>query len=135
MHLRRALLLFALVLGLTALAASIAPAPRSQDATAPTQPPAPAAAPEGTLSLTFRAPPGHGGAPARRVSPGAHVVVEVAATEAGQATIPALGRADSVTPDSPGRFDLIEPASGRYDVMFAPALGSPVRVGTLVTSG
>ncbi|HEX8117693.1 MAG TPA: hypothetical protein VF521_10520, partial [Pyrinomonadaceae bacterium] len=78
MHLRRALLLFALVLGLTALAASIAPAPKRDDA--PTVPPTGGAGPAAEdEALTFRAPPRRkAGASVRRVVPGSHVTVAVA---------------------------------------------------------
>jgi hypothetical protein len=136
MHLRRALLLFALVLGMTAVAASVAPAPRSPDdssspaSTAPTRP----GPPEAALALSFRVPPKGRTAPSRRVAPGAHVVIAVTASRPGQVQIPALGRTETVTPATPARFDLIAPPPGRYDIGFKPSLGELERVGTLVTA-
>ena len=138
MHLRRALILFALVLGLTALAASIAPAPRNQpDAPGAAAPPPAASTTPDALTLAFAAPPPRHGGPARRVTSGRHVVVEVAAVGSGQATIPRLGRTASVTASAPARIDILAPPPGRYDVIFQPPLGAgePVRVGTLVSRG
>jgi hypothetical protein len=137
-HLRRALILFALVLGLTALAASIAPAPRTpQQQVVTPPPPPPAAAPAGTVTVSFAAPAPRKRPPARKVVPGSHVVVQVVSASPGDVRIPKLGRIDSVTPNTPARFDLIAPAAGPYDVFFQPppAQGPPVRVGTLVSAG
>ena len=140
MHLRRALLLFALVLGLTALAASIAPPPRGEKekpAPAPA-PPAPSPSTDGgaeAKTLPFRAPPAKGGElPERKVAPEAHVVIEVRSREVGQATIPKLGRLANTTETVPARFNLLAPPPGRYDVLFEPSGGEPSRVGTLVTA-
>jgi hypothetical protein len=132
-HLRRALLLFALVLGLTALATAVAPAPPPRDA-ATVAPPAPRPPVEAvtTLSLTAPAP---GKPPVRAVRSGAHVVLDVQSAEGGEASIPALGRTESVAAATPARFDLLVPGAGRYDVLFTPALGSPARIGTLVSRG
>src|SRR5919199_3508610 len=107
-HVRRALLLFALVLGLTALAASVAPAPRqggSDTVPGARRPPAAGAAQQ-PIEVAFRAGDTPRGAPARRVSAGAPVVVVVASGGPGQVTIPRLGRVASVTPRAPARFDL-----------------------------
>jgi hypothetical protein len=130
-HLRRALLLFALVLGLTALATAIAPPPPApDDNVAPPPPPRRSVAPATTI--TFPAPAKH--RPLRRaIGPDAHVVVQVDASEGGEATIPKLGRAASVAPGAPAQFDLLGLTQGRYDVLFEPALGTPARVGTLVS--
>lgn len=134
MHVRRALLLFALVLGLTALATAIAPAPPPPDeptvATPPTRPPV-----EPETTFAFQAPPPRRGGVEQRVAPDAHVVVEVVSAEGGQATIPKLGRLETVSDGAPARFDLLDLAVGRYDVLFEPALGEPVRIGTIVSAG
>ena len=135
MHLRRALLLFALVLGLTALAASIAPPPRSDPEPAP-PPPAPQAG-EGTAgetaTLSFRAPPARGKLPERKVATDDHVIVEVSAAEPGQATIPRLGRTASVTETVPARFNVLAPPPGSYDVMFEAVGQESRRIGSIVT--
>src|SRR5687767_2188958 len=97
MHLRRALLLFALVLGLTGLAASIAPPPQ-RDKDAPVEPP-PAPAPEAALDqrrLLFRAPV-RDRPVVRRARPDTRVLVEVAVRRPGQVSLPALGRIEYAT--------------------------------------
>jgi hypothetical protein len=110
-HFRRAILLFALVLGLAA------PAGVSQTDAA-------------TRQLAF----GAGGRRVRRAREGQHVVVSVASEAGGLATIPRLGRTGTVGPAAPARFDLLAPAPGRYDVMLELSGASePKRVGTLVT--
>jgi hypothetical protein len=126
------MLLFALVLGLTALATAIAPPPPAPDDDVTTPPPPrPAAAPATTISLP--APP-KGRPPRREVTPDAHLVVQVLASEGGQVAIPKLGRIASVAGGVPAQFDLLGLGQGRYDVLFEPALGTPLRVGTLVSS-
>jgi hypothetical protein len=129
-HLRRALLLFALVLGLTALATAIAPVPERHDesevAPPPPQPPVPPA-----TTLTLRAPSKT--ARAYRVAANARVVVQVVAGEGGQVEIPKLGEVQSVGEDATGEFDLLDLAPGRYDVLFEPALGTPAKIATIVS--
>jgi hypothetical protein len=135
-HLRRALLLFALVLGLTALAASLAPPPAQDDQpSTQTGPPPPTEVSDpGEQRVGFHFPPtGHKPA-TRRVAAGRPVVVFVASTQAGQATIPLLGRVGSITPEDPARFDLLLSEDSSYDVRFTPATGGPSRrLGKLVT--
>jgi hypothetical protein len=136
-HLRRALLLFALVLGLTALAASLAPPPAQDDqpATQTTQAPPTEVADPGELRVGFHFPPTDHKPATKRVAAGQPVVVFVAAKQAGQATIPLLGRVSSITPEDPARFDLLLPEDADYDVRFTPATGGePRRVGRLVTA-
>jgi hypothetical protein len=134
-HLRRALLLFALVLGLTALAASIAPPPKEEKATTPTRPPAATTPGAGRqASLSFRAPVEGKAPPVRRAAPGAHLTVAVSSAAPGQAAIPLLGRTASVSADTPARFDLVAPEPGRYAVVFTSTAGEPSHVGTIVTA-
>ena len=129
MHLRRAILLFALVLGLAALAAAVSPTRQSKAPTlAPTPPP------PGADALTRNLVFGAGGPRARRAREGEHLVVSVASEAGGVATIPRLGRTASVSPSAPAQFDLLAPPAGRYDVMVAVSGSTePRRVGTLVT--
>jgi hypothetical protein len=132
MHLRRAILLFALVLGLAALAAAVSPSrEESRPALAPAPPPP--ASDVVPRNLTFDAS-AEGPARVRRARAGEHVVVSVASDVGGVVTIPKLGRTGSAAPDAPARFDLLAPPPGRYDVMLAASESSePQRVGTLVT--
>jgi hypothetical protein len=135
-HLRRAILLFALVLGLTALAAAVSPTRDSTPALtspAPAPAPSPAAAQPATRTVAIDSRPG-ARAVDRSARQGDRVVLRVSSTEGGQITIPRLGRTDSVSPAAPAQFDLLAPSPGRYDVLFAAAAGAePRRVGTLVT--
>ena len=132
MHLRRALLLFAIVLGLAALVASVsrpreqparAPAPRS---TAPQRAPTatPREAPPKAVRLTFT--------DERRVRRRLRVrqpaSVSVKVGTAGQVEIPALGLSASAEPLTPARFELLPSEAGRYEVRFTPAEGGRTRV-------
>jgi hypothetical protein len=131
-HLRRALLLFALILGLTALATAVAPPPPPpDDSTVTPEPPRPAVQPPTTVTLQAPAP--RPALRAHRVKPGDHVIVQVNASEGGEVSLPKLGRTATVADGAPASFDVIVPAAGRYDVLFEPALGTPARVGTLVS--
>ena len=129
MHFRRAILLFALVLGLAALAAAVSP---SRDTSGPPVAPAPAGpGPDAaTRNLAFTV----GGKRVRRAREGEHIVVSVASEAGGVATIPRLGRTASVSPTAPAQFDLLAPPPGRYDVMITTSgSAEPQLVGTLVT--
>jgi hypothetical protein len=133
--LRRAILLFALVLGLTALAAAVSPSrddSRGGGGNA-TLAPAPPASPPTQIVLDARRSPGRA-PPVLRAKENEQVIVVVRASEGGLATIPRLGRTASVSAAAAARFDLLGPAPGRYDVTFEPAgSGEPRRIGTLVT--
>jgi hypothetical protein len=131
-HLRRAILLFALVLGLTALAAAVSPSRNTgRQLTGP--PPTPPSAAPVARTISFTA--GTDGQPTLRTArTGEHVVVSVSSEAGGVVTIPRAGRTASVSSADPARFDLLAPAPGRYDVLFATSgLDEPRRVGSLVT--
>src|SRR3954471_7084716 len=134
---RRAILLFALVLGLTALAAAVSPSrDNSDDDGGAVVAPAPSVSASDALPrqivLDTRRPRARSPRLLRaRVNE--HVVVSVLAPRGGLATIPELGRTATVSA-APARFDLLAPEPGRYDVMFEAANSEePRRVGTLVT--
>jgi hypothetical protein len=135
-HLRRALLLFALVLGLTALAASVAPAPSEEDEPPPAAAPAPPESAGGAeaTTLRFRAPVRGDKPPQREVAPDEHIVVEVSSAQPGQVTIPKLGRTATVTETVPARFNLLAPPPGRYEVLVEPSGEEPRRVGWIVSA-
>ena len=123
-------------MGLTAVAASVAPPPPEEKRTTPAPPPA-QASPNRAGSEVKRvefAQPRRGRATSRPVKPGQHVVVQVKSEQAGEVTIPRLGLTGNVAPLTPATFDLLAPAAGRYDVMFTAPEGEPARVGTLVVS-
>ena len=142
MHLRRALLLFALVLGLTALAAAVSPSrddggagsAGSGSAVAPAPAVSASEALPRQIVLDTRRRPRTGVARVLRARENEHVVVSVLSSDGGLATIPRLGRTARVSAAAPARFDLLGPAPGRYEVMFEPAGSGEQRlVGTLVT--
>ena len=124
MQIRRVLLLFALVLGLSALVASIAPPPEESDEepaprTATARTPAPAA-PAGPLHVTLRSG-------TRRVPLDSSFTLEVPVQEPGEVVLRGLGFRQSADPRAPARFDLLASPAGRYAVAFAPPL-QPQRV-------
>jgi hypothetical protein len=139
-HVRRALLLFAIVLGLAAIAASVSRQPEEsgeraeQPAPAEQQPEpsvssgtAPAA--DGTIELTFNASRDQ----RRRLDAGQPASVLVEVDEPGLVEIPDLGLsapADSLTP---ARFEVLVPNPRRLDLTLTPVDGDESRpVGTLV---
>lgn len=129
---RRAVLLFALVLGLTALAAAVSP---SRDGGSDSGQPAPA---PGSAYVLPRQVVFEVRSAARpqvlRARAGARVVVVVRAAAGGLVTLPQLGRTATVSAATPAQFDVLAPA-GRYDVMYTPSGGGsePRRVGTLLS--
>ncbi len=137
-HLRRAILLFALVLGLTALAAAVSP---SRETPQPAIGLAPAA-PGGTTvprNITFKL--SESGIPkVQYARTGQHILLTIPVREGGLVTIPLLGRTATASAANPAQFDLLAPPPGRYDVMFEPSGSSglsaePRRAGTLITRG
>jgi hypothetical protein len=146
-HIRRALLLFAIVLGLAAVAASLSrtgdedpPRPPEQATTStPEQDTTPRAAPrEETTEVA------DGGATVEmnaaedkssRIEAGRATTLEVAVVEPGQVDIPDLGLTAAADPLTPARFDLLVSSPGRYAIDFTPSEGNEARsAGTLVVS-
>jgi hypothetical protein len=133
MHLRRALLLMALVVFLVSVVAALAPQSRDRGTGAGGDlPPAPVASPPvRTIELRF---PARGEARRVRVATGAHVVLEVATTQSGEASVPALGLVQPAETTTPAQFDVLAERPGSYDVSFDPAAGEPAVVGRLVVA-
>jgi hypothetical protein len=134
-HLRRALLLFAIVLGLAAVAASFS---RSGDEAPQSPPPAAPAREEPTVSpgpsaerpaaLRFNAARDR----TRRLEVGRPATVEVAVDEPGQVQIPLLGLSSPAAPVTPARFDILPSEARRYRIVFTRAAGDEqVPAGTL----
>jgi hypothetical protein len=142
-HLRRALLLFAIVLGMAALVASLSrPVDQRRDGTSPavqrptgppTATPGPSAGPEPGLpqTLTFDAAEKQSmKLPADRAA-----TVEVAVPEPGSVDIPEMGLSAAADPVTPARFDVLATRPGRYRLVFTPAKGEePVPAGSLVVT-
>jgi hypothetical protein len=139
-HLRRALLLFAIVLGLAAVAASVSrprstsdplrsPPPTTTAEDKPTATPAPEGAPA-PIELTFSAASPR----ARGIQAGQAATVIVKVEEAGQVGIAGLGMSDEAEPLTPAHFDVLTQTTGRHPITFVPAGAEELaqRVGTLV---
>ncbi len=126
MELRRALLLFALVLGLAAIAASVSRPPAEEDTdTASEAPPrgqstptaAPAPGPGPPAEITFEADL----QPETRTVPvGRAATVTVTAYEPGQVEIERLGLNAPAEAHGPARFDLLAGSPESYAVIFTP---------------
>jgi hypothetical protein len=143
-HLRRALLLFAIVLALAAVAASVS-RPRDEGGE-PTMPPAaqpgetggePTVSPgpeppdPGTVELTFQAWRDQ----RRRLEARQPATVLVEVDEPGQVELPDFGLSDSAEPFTPASFDVFTSEPGRYRVLFTPAEGDEAETaGTLVVT-
>lgn len=136
MHARRALLLFAIVLGLAAITASFS---RSDEESAPPPPPPvaeepsvePGTAPiaEGPATVMLEAGPRE----RLRIDAGRPASVEVAVDEPSLVEIPALGLSEPAEPLTPARFDILPEQPGRIEVIFTPAdTDEPEPAGTLV---
>ena len=136
MHLRRAVLLMGVILVTVAIVGALVPVPRER--TAREAPPAapPVAAERGSVrTLSLRYPPAER-PPRLRVDAGPHLVLQVAASEPGEATVRALDLVGAADPDTPARFDLLASRPGRFTVAFEPAAGGTARtVGTLRVTG
>ena len=127
------LLLFALVLGLSALVAA-AVSPPEEDEEPAREAPTGQSQPGATARLVrFEVPerPARADAPTRRVPPGSRLSVEVAVPRPGEVTISALGLRQSGDPLAPARFDLLAPEAGRYAVVFEPVRGPDRVVGRI----
>ena len=146
MHLRRALLLFAIVLGLAAVAASVSrpgrdnttsepfrgvtPTTTEQQQTPTVAPaPGPEPAPAPVVRRFFASQPG-----AQKIKAGQAATVYVEVDEPGQVEIADLGLSAAAEPLTPARFDLLTSQTGRHPITFMPAADetATVRIGTLV---
>lgn len=142
MHLRRALLLFAIVLGLAAIAASVSrqpeesssPPPRSPAATepeAPTVEPRPVTGAGAVTTIELDAGPRE----RVRVDAGQPITLEVSVAEPGLVEIPMLGLSAFGEPLTPARFELFPSDTGRIEVKFTPVdTDETETAGTLVVA-
>jgi hypothetical protein len=134
-HLRRALLLFAIVLGLAALATSISRPEREEPRDRPVSPleqpqasPGPAAAAIGELRL-----PKPGGGRSVALESGQAATLLVSVEEPGQVELPSLGLASPAEPNTPARFELLARDPATHRVRLTPAEGAEERsIGRLI---
>jgi hypothetical protein len=136
-HLRRALLLFAIVLGLAAIAASLSrPGDGDRETPRPaTTPPratvSPGTSGEPPVTLLFDAERDQ----TRRLEVGRPATVEVAVEEPGQVEIPTLGLSATAEPVTPARFYVLPTGVRRYPIAFTPAASDESRpAGTLAVT-
>ena len=135
MELRRALLLFAIVLGVAAVVAALAsPTPRRSETTS-SAPPAPEATPRGSGRPPARVRVNGRRAPVTRtLQAGRATTVIVAVDEPGQVELRGLGLTQAAEPRTPAVFETLPSARGRYEVLFTPAGGVRARpLGMLVS--
>jgi hypothetical protein len=138
-HLRRALLLFAIVLGLAAIAASVSrededsssPPPTVAEQPEPTVEPGSATESEQAAIVELEAGPRE----RVRIEAGRAVTVEVDVPEPGLVEIPMLGLTATGEPLTPARFDILASEPARIEVQFTPAeTDEPEPAGTLVVT-
>jgi hypothetical protein len=134
-QIRRVLLLFALVLGLSALVASIAPPPETRDEAAEdttvATSPAPPAMVMNPARVEFSARAAGGPPETRRVRVGSSFVMEVSVPKPGDVVVYGLGLRQSADELTPARFAVLAEPRGRYPVNFVPVDGEPRVVGRL----
>ena len=134
MQIRRVLLLFALVLGLSAVVASIAPPPEETDRDAGKTVPeagAPSAPFVRTPPVRLRAGATASPRVTRRVRAGSSFVLIVPVREPGDVVIDDLGLRQSADPHFPAHFELLASPPGAHYVGFVPALDRRRVIGQL----
>ena len=136
MELRRALLLFAIVLGLAAIVTAVSRPPeraqRDEEAATPSERPDPTARPapdrHTAASISFSAAKPR----TERLDAGRPATVTVKVSVPGQVELPSLGLSATAEPLTPARFEVLENGPGRHAVRFTPARGGEARnAGTL----
>ena len=143
MHIRRALLLFAIVLSMAALVASLSRPPDERAKTEPREEPGPGTAPAGPDTAT-PAPADNPPQPLsfdaasrdrRRLPAGRAATLEIAVDEPGSVEIPDLGLSASTDEHAPARFEIFPTRAGKYEILFTPANGDESRpAGSLVVT-
>jgi hypothetical protein len=136
-HVRRALLLFALVLGVAALAAAVSQPRQETREAQPREPRAPTVAPArpadqrslAAAQIEFAA---EAGRRTKRLEAGRAATVTVQVTEPGEVVLEGLGLVAAAEPLTPARFEVLQSRPARHRVRFTPAGSDEARtVGTL----
>ena len=141
MELRRAILLFAVVLGVAAIVSSIARPPErggddaASDGAPATKQPKPSSSSSGSRTpqpktIEFRS----GAKPqTRKLEVGQPATVLVDVETPGQIDIPTLGLTDAAEPLTPAMFEVLATAKGNHAIMAQPATSDalPSKIGTL----
>jgi hypothetical protein len=122
-------MLFAIVLGMAALVASLSrPVDERREDSAQREPrdpgpptASPKPAPDLPDALGFEASENE----TMRLPAGAAATVEVSVEEPGSVEIPGMGLSSPANPETPARFDVLPNRPGRYQLLFTPAGGNP----------
>ena len=115
-------MLFAIVLGVAALAAAVSRPGRDRGTRRAPSPPLPELAPGPAAPARARLSFSERGRPRReRLRAGRAVTVTVSVREPGQVDVPGLGLTAAAEPLTPARFDVFARRPGRYAVRFTPA--------------
>jgi hypothetical protein len=129
-HLRRALLLFAMVLGFAALAAAVSRTSRldrTDRGAAPSPPPSGEVRPPEEVELSAKGRPR-----TARVTADDSTLLSASVDEPGQVEVEGLGLLAAADSSTPATLPL-SAQPGRYSVLFTPSRdGEPRRIGTLV---
>jgi hypothetical protein len=138
MHVRRALLLFAIVLGLAAIATAVSQPPARKDRNGaggqpPTQPEPRTLRPRHEGARPTRVGfTSSSRARVRRLEAGQPAEVTVAVDRPGQVELDGLGLSAPAEPLTPARFEVLAPRATRADVLFVPAgAAASRRIGVL----
>jgi hypothetical protein len=140
-EIRRALLLFAMVLGMAALVASLSRPPDERAKTERRKEPGPGTA---TAGPGTAAPADNPPRPLsfdavsrdrRRLPVGRAATLEITVDEPGSVEIPDLGLSASTDEHTPARFEVFPTRAGNYEILFTPASGDESRpAGSLVVT-
>jgi hypothetical protein len=134
-HLRRVVLLFAVILGVMAIVTATAPDESDDGPPAPAAPPPEPGSRGAPERVTFHVG-ARGPLPEARVPRGRQAIVEVRVREPGQVALEGFGLLEPAEPGTPAVFDVFTRRPGRYEAVFTPVRGGqPARVGTLVVAG
>ena len=136
-HLRRALLLFAIVLGTAALVASLSrPVEDRRERERPADPGPPTATATPTPSSPPEKPVSFEAAKdeSRRVRAGEAATLEITVTEPGNVEIPDLGLIAPAAPLTPARFEILPAEPGDYEIEFTAAGAEAEPAGRLVVT-
>ncbi|MGI8945811.1 MAG: hypothetical protein ACR2GL_06185 [Thermoleophilaceae bacterium] len=138
MELRRALLLFAIVLGLAAIATSLSgPSEGGEDAAPipPVQQAPPATERTGETELVTIPFSTRGDRRTALLAAGRAAVVTVEVTRPGEVELRGLGLSAPAEPLTAARFEFFGRRTGTYDVRFTPVAGEPRTIGKLRVLG
>jgi hypothetical protein len=130
-QIRRVLLLFALVLGLSALVAALAPPPDEEESqpAEPTTVEADAPPPFLERALELRVRAADARLVTRRVEPGSSFSLTVSVPGPGDVILEGLGLRQTADPLSPAHFELLASPRGNHAVTFVPLDGERRVVG------